>query len=133
MVAEWRHNDRGLEQQLRAHILIHERRQRGHTGNGISILKLQNPTVTLPPTRPYFLILPKQFHQLRPKHSNIWAYGHSHPNHHIKILYNGTPTLVFASILQPHSYFCEWVPNDLTPGHTETGQGYGSSALDITV
>lgn len=36
-----------------------------------------------PPTRPLLQILPKQFYQLRPKHSNIWACGgRSHSMHH---------------------------------------------------
>lgn len=39
---------------------------REHTWNGMSLLKPPNPTPsgTPPPIRPYFLILPKEFHQV---------------------------------------------------------------------
>lgn len=33
------------------------------------------PSDTSPPARPHLIILPQQFHQLRTKHSNIWAQG----------------------------------------------------------
>lgn len=35
------------------------------------------------PTRPYLLILPKEFYKLRPEYWNIWASGdYSHSSHH---------------------------------------------------
>lgn len=51
---------------------------REHTGNGGRLLKLQS----LPPSHtcsstPHLLILPKQFHQLGIKYSNMSLWGHS--------------------------------------------------------
>lgn len=67
MMTEWRPSDRGLEQQLRARALIQKRRQReGTLGMAWVFWNFRTPTVTLPPTRSYLLILPKQFHKLGP-------------------------------------------------------------------
>ena len=42
------------------------------------------PSGVFLPTRPHFLNLPKQCHQLETIYSNIWAYvGHSHPSHYV--------------------------------------------------
>ena len=45
------------------------------TGDGRKLLKPQSLTLTPSPTRPHFPILPKQFHLLGTKPSNIWACG----------------------------------------------------------
>jgi hypothetical protein len=45
----------------RAYILIHNYEAQEETGNYVSLLK-PCPSDTLPPTKPHFLILPKQFH-----------------------------------------------------------------------
>lgn len=39
------------------------------------LLKPQSWSGITPPTRSHLLILPKQLHQQRTKHSNIWVYG----------------------------------------------------------
>lgn len=40
------------------------------------------PSDTLPPPRPYFLVLLKEFQHLGTNHSNNEAGDHSHSNHH---------------------------------------------------
>jgi hypothetical protein len=45
------------------------------------------PSDTLPPTVPHLLDLPKQLHQTKTKHSNVWIYGvHCLSSHHNKKL-----------------------------------------------
>ena len=59
--------------------------QTDSTGDGRKLLKQQSLTHSdkPPPTRPYFPILPKQFHLLGTTSSDIWASGRqSHPHCH---------------------------------------------------
>ena len=70
------------------YILIHKHeaeREKKVSGNSMICWNIKvHLWDTLPPTKPHFLILPKQFHQLGSKHSNIWTYGsYSHHNLHI--------------------------------------------------
>ena len=68
--------------QLRAHIVEPANRQHWRWQK---LLKQQSLTRSdkPPPTRPYFPILPKQFHLLGTKSSDIWASGRqSHPHCH---------------------------------------------------
>ena len=61
------------------------RRQREHTGYGVSVFEtsISTPSGTPPSTKPHPPILPKPFQQLRSKYSNLWAYrSHSHSNPH---------------------------------------------------
>lgn len=68
-------------------------RQRKWTGNGMDFW--YTPNDTLPPTRPDLLILPKQFHWLGIKHSNILVPGtHFHLSHHRQIAQ--TPDMKFS-------------------------------------
>lgn len=64
-----------LVQQLRAYTLIH--RPRGQERELSRLLKPQSLSLsdTPPPTWPHILILPKQFHKLRTKYSNMCLQG----------------------------------------------------------
>lgn len=73
-----------LEQQPREYISIHKHEVRGANWDGCGLIETPKPTLgdnAHVPTKPHLLILPKQFHQLGPKHMAPMG-GHSYLNLH---------------------------------------------------
>lgn len=73
-----------LQGKLTAYILNHSREAEGKLGIACSFeTPKPTPSDILPLARPYFLMLPRQYHQLKIKYWSIWASrGHSHSNNH---------------------------------------------------
>lgn len=69
MMAEQRLGIGPLEQQVRAHILIHK--PKAELTENVWTSDDSEPCLHSSPERPHRLILPKQFHQMGTRHSNI--------------------------------------------------------------
>ena len=69
-------------------LLIYKLREKSVRMDLVWGIKTSKPTTSdiVPPGKPYFLILPKQFHQLQNQNLFIWnSEDYSHLNHHRRI------------------------------------------------